>query len=294
MQKLQLRGKCHTVLGALQYQSSSHAGLRPRLHQRPEPRGPARPPHRGRRDPGVHRRHLRKALRSPSLAELIDHARAGDRLCGTKLDRLGRSLREQLETVDSLKARGIHLVSREERLDTSSTAGELVFHLLVAIAHFNRRLISERTCDGIVAARRPGRTPGRPPLDEETILATQRRSSSMPAYRPAGRQDRSALAGQRPTESPPGYWCGRDLQRPLSLQSPSERLRAFPEFQAGRLLHYPFRGLLSVHRTLRRPACSPSTDAQWGDTAPVAAARLATPVSLQGGYGQFSPYRTRR
>ena len=143
-------------------------------------------------------------------------ARAGDRLCGTKLDRLGRSLREQLETVDNLKARGIHLVSLEERLDTSSTAGDLVFHLFGAIAHFKRRLISERTCDGIAVARRPGRTPGRQPLDQETILATQRRSLSKPACRPAGRQDSSALAGQRPTESPPGYWRGCDLQRPLS------------------------------------------------------------------------------
>ena len=55
----------------------------------------------------------------PGLAELIDHARPGDRLCVTRLDRLGRSLRELLETVDGLKARGIHLVSLEERLDTS-------------------------------------------------------------------------------------------------------------------------------------------------------------------------------
>ena len=49
----------------------------------------------------------------PGLAELIDHARPGDRLCVTRLDRLGRSLRELLETVDALKAQGIHFVSLE-------------------------------------------------------------------------------------------------------------------------------------------------------------------------------------
>ncbi|MCY4460092.1 MAG: recombinase family protein [Albidovulum sp.] len=49
----------------------------------------------------------------------MDHARPGDRLCVTRLDRLGRSLRELLETVDTLKARGIHLMSLEERLDTA-------------------------------------------------------------------------------------------------------------------------------------------------------------------------------
>ena len=92
-----------------------------------------------------------------------------------RLDRLGRSLRELLETVDDLKARGIHLVSRrEERLDTSSSAGELVFHVFGVIAHFERRLISERTRDGSAAARKRGRAPGRPPLDPETVSATQK------------------------------------------------------------------------------------------------------------------------
>ena len=70
-----------------------------------------------------------KRFDRPGLAELIDHARPGDRLCVTRLERLGRSLRELLETVDALKARGIHLVSLEERLDSSSAAGELVFHV---------------------------------------------------------------------------------------------------------------------------------------------------------------------
>ncbi len=110
----------------------------------------------------------------PGLAELIDHARPGDRLCVTRLDRLGRSLRELLETVDTLKARGIHLVSLEEHLDTSSAAGELIFHVFGAIAHFEARLISERTRDGIAAARKRGRKPGRPPLDPETVSAARK------------------------------------------------------------------------------------------------------------------------
>ena len=115
-----------------------------------------------------------KRFDRPALAELIDHARPGDRLCIIRLDRLGRSLRELLETVDGLKARGIHLISLEERLDTSSAAGELVFHVFGSIAHFERRLISERTRDGIAAARKRGRTPGRPPLDLETVSAAEK------------------------------------------------------------------------------------------------------------------------
>ena len=66
---------------------------------------------------------------------------------------------------------GIALLSLEERIDTNSAAGELVFHVFGAIAHFERRLIAERTKDGIAAARARGKHPGRQPLDPEKIAA---------------------------------------------------------------------------------------------------------------------------
>lgn len=107
----------------------------------------------------------------PGLTALLDYARPGDALCVVRLDRLGRSLRELLETVDTLKSRGVALQSLEERLDTSSAAGELIFHVFGAIAHFERRLIAERTRDGLAAAAAQGRLPGRPPLDPEKLQA---------------------------------------------------------------------------------------------------------------------------
>ena len=55
-----------------------------------------------------------------------------------------------LDTVDDLKARDINLISLEEPIDTTSASGELVFHVSSAIAHFERRLISEGTKDGFV------------------------------------------------------------------------------------------------------------------------------------------------
>ncbi|MBF0852317.1 recombinase family protein, partial [Gluconobacter sp. R75690] len=58
-----------------------------------------------------------------------------------------------------------------EKIDTSSAAGELIFHVFGAIAHFERRLISERTRDGIAAARAKGRLPGRQPLDSDKVSA---------------------------------------------------------------------------------------------------------------------------
>ena len=114
-----------------------------------------------------------KKVERPGLTDLINYARSGDSLCVIRLDRLGRSLKELLETVEDLKSRGINLISIEEKLDTSSAAGELVFHVFGAIAHFERRLISERTRDGIAAARKRGKNPGRPKLDTETVSALQ-------------------------------------------------------------------------------------------------------------------------
>ena len=107
----------------------------------------------------------------PGLRELLAYARKGDTLAIVRLDRLGRSLGELLATVTMLKERGIALLSLEEKIDTSSAAGELVFHVFGAIAHFERRLIAERTKDGIAAARAKGKRPGRRPVDGSKVEA---------------------------------------------------------------------------------------------------------------------------
>ena len=107
----------------------------------------------------------------PGLGELLNYARRGDVVCVVRLDRLGRSLRQLLETVELLKEKGIGLMSLEERIDTTSAAGELVFHVFGAIAHFERRLIAERTRDGIEAAKAHGTKLGRPIVDHEKLDA---------------------------------------------------------------------------------------------------------------------------
>jgi DNA invertase Pin-like site-specific DNA recombinase len=112
-----------------------------------------------------------KTFTRPGLASLLDHARPGDTLTVVRLDRLGRSLRELLEIVETLKQRKIALLSLEEHIDTASAAGELIFHVFGAIAQFERRLIAERTRDGVANARMRGKRPGRPPLDQEKLDA---------------------------------------------------------------------------------------------------------------------------
>ena len=112
-----------------------------------------------------------KSMDRPGLTDLLAYARSGDTLAVVRLDRLGRSLAELLSTVTMLRERRIALLSLEEKIDTSSAAGELIFHVFGAIAHFERRLISERTKDGIAAARAEGRKPGRQPLDVKKLDA---------------------------------------------------------------------------------------------------------------------------
>jgi DNA invertase Pin-like site-specific DNA recombinase len=112
-----------------------------------------------------------RSMDRPGLDALLAYARDGDALAVVRLDRLGRSLGELLATAAMLKERGIALVSLEEKIDTTSAAGELIFHVFGAIAHFERRLIAERTKDGIAAARARGKHPGRQPLDPDKIAA---------------------------------------------------------------------------------------------------------------------------
>jgi DNA invertase Pin-like site-specific DNA recombinase len=99
----------------------------------------------------------------PQLQAALEYMRGQDTLVVWKLDRLARSLKQLIETVEELGARGIGLRSVTESLDTTTSGGTLVFHLFAALAEFERSLIRERTRSGLQAARRRGRLGGRPP-----------------------------------------------------------------------------------------------------------------------------------
>jgi len=129
-----------------------------------------------------------RSMDRPGLEALLAYARKDDTLAVVRLDRLGRSLAELLATVMMLKQRGIALLTLEEKIDTSSAAGELVFHVFGAIAHFERRLIAERTKDGIAAARARGKLPGRQPLDVDRISAALKLVSASLSPTNAARQ----------------------------------------------------------------------------------------------------------
>ncbi len=98
----------------------------------------------------------------PGLVEALAFARKGDTVVVWRLDRLGRSLRHLILTVEEMQGRGIALKSLQDSIDTATAAGQLQFHMIAALAQFERSLIQERTNAGLVAARARGRLGGRP------------------------------------------------------------------------------------------------------------------------------------
>ena len=111
----------------------------------------------------------------PELDRLLDHLRQGDVITVTKYDRLARSLRDLLDIVDAIQARGAGFRSLAEDIDTTTPAGRLVFHVFASIAQFERERISERTKEGLEAARKRGRVGGRPPALSTAQKAEVRR-----------------------------------------------------------------------------------------------------------------------
>jgi DNA invertase Pin-like site-specific DNA recombinase len=110
----------------------------------------------------------------PSLREALEYARSGDTLVVWKLDRLARSMKQLIETIEKLRLRNIGFRSLTEAIDTTTAQGVLIFHMFSALAEFERALIRERTRAGLAAAKRAGRTGGRPPKLSEDDLDVAR------------------------------------------------------------------------------------------------------------------------
>lgn len=101
------------------------------------------------------------AAARPGLDAALNALQDGDVLVVWKLDRLGRSLGFLVGLVERLGRDGVGFRSLTDHIDTTTAGGKLVFHIMAALAEFERALISERTRDGMKAARRRGKTIGR-------------------------------------------------------------------------------------------------------------------------------------
>ncbi len=129
---------------------------------------------------GIDERHLFEDRASGSrddragLAKALAFVHPGDCLVVWKLDRLGRSLKELVALVTGFQEKGIHFVSLQDHLDTTTAQGRLMFNLFASLAEFERDIIRERTKAGLTAARARGRQGGRPKgLSKEALSKAQ-------------------------------------------------------------------------------------------------------------------------
>lgn len=104
-----------------------------------------------------------KLASRPELDACLKYLRAGDVLVITRLSRAMRSLRDLLNVAHDLGERGIGLKVLKQDIDTSTSTGRLLFHILAAIDEFQRELIVEGTREGLDAARARGRVGGSKP-----------------------------------------------------------------------------------------------------------------------------------
>lgn len=113
----------------------------------------------------------------PQLRECLRFVREGDTLVVTRLDRLARSLPDLCAIAADLARRGVAFVVLEQSIDTSTSTGELMFHMLGAIAQFETRLRAERQREGITRAKARGVHLGRRAIlrpDEVEAMARDR------------------------------------------------------------------------------------------------------------------------
>ncbi len=115
----------------------------------------------------------------PEYLKMLEMARPGDVIVVWRLDRLGRSLKELIETVTDLATRGIELKSLKENIDTTTPTGKFMFHVMAALMEFERDLISERTQAGLEAARARGRKGGRPAVTKKMSVANLERAKEL-------------------------------------------------------------------------------------------------------------------
>ncbi|MBJ8107590.1 MULTISPECIES: recombinase family protein [Bacillus cereus group] len=106
----------------------------------------------------------------PELNRMLEFLRQGDTVVVTDLTRLSRSTKDLIEIAELISQKGVNLKSLKEAwLDTTTAHGKMLFTVFAGIAQFERDLTSERTKEGIKAAKKRGKHPGRPKTDEEKV-----------------------------------------------------------------------------------------------------------------------------
>lgn len=111
----------------------------------------------------------RTAIERPGMKRLMDYIEPGDTVVVWRIDRLGRSLIDVLNTVNLLRDKGVKIRSLSDGIDPETTSGRLMLGMLATLAEYERELITERVNAGIAAAKQNGTRFGRPPIEPAVI-----------------------------------------------------------------------------------------------------------------------------
>lgn len=116
-----------------------------------------------------------KDTNRPQLKAMLDYVREGGTVVVSEYSRLARSTRDLMDIVDTLKAKGVNVVSMKENFDTSTPQGKLILQTFMNIAEFERELMLQRQREGIAIAKANGKYKGRQskqkPDDWESLKA---------------------------------------------------------------------------------------------------------------------------
>lgn len=136
----------------------------------------------------------RTAISRPGMKRLLEYARPGDTVVVWRVDRLGRSLIDVLNTVKLLRERDVQVKSISDGIDPSTTSGRLMLNMLATLAEYERELITERVNAGITAARNGGTRFGRP-LSDPVVVADKLKLVSEARAKGRTAEDAAKLVG---------------------------------------------------------------------------------------------------
>ena len=129
-------------------------------------------------------------INRPAFSAMMEAARKRkfNILLVWKLDRLSRSLKDLINTLDELGICGVDFVSYDNNLDTSTPTGKLVFQIVGAVAEFEKDIIRERVVAGLSAARIKGKRLGRPPIPQGVLDKAIKMRSEGISFKKIGRE----------------------------------------------------------------------------------------------------------
>lgn len=155
--------------------------------------------------------------RRPGLRRAFEIVEAGEAeaIVVAKLDRLSRSLIDFAVTFEQAKAQGWKLIPLDLGIDPSTASGEMMANVMASFAHYERRLISDRTKAALAEKRAQGATLGRPVVLADDVAAR------IVSDREAGKSYQAIAAGLNADGIPTAH--GGKLWRPSSVRAVVKR-----------------------------------------------------------------------